>query len=153
MNKNSHSLRLSPADLRLDVSPGTRLQDVLFGQGVEFPCGGRGRCKGCRVKVLRGALSITAEEKNLLTSAELDAGWRLACRHSVAGDLELELAQWEMSVLGDDSSFAFTPREGLGVAIDLGTTTIAAQLLDLQTGNVLGVRTASTHRHVTVPIS
>jgi uncharacterized 2Fe-2S/4Fe-4S cluster protein (DUF4445 family) len=142
MTPPSHNLRLSPADLRLEVERGTRLQDVLFGQGVEFPCGGRGRCKGCRVKVLRGALNIAAEEKNLLTSAELDAGWRLACRHSVAGDLELELAQWEMSVLSDESKFAFQPREGLGVAIDLGTTTIAAQLLDLRTGNVLGVRTA-----------
>lgn len=137
-----HSLRLSPADLRLEVPAGTRLQDVLFGQGVEFPCGGRGRCKGCRVKVLRGALNIIAEETNLLTKAEVESGWRLACRHSLNGDLELELAQWEMSVLSDESQFAFTPREGLGVAIDLGTTTIAAQLLDLRTGNVLGVRTA-----------
>ncbi len=142
MTTPSHNLRLSPADLRLEVERGTRLQDVLFGQGVEFPCGGRGRCKGCRVKVLRGTLNITAEEKSLLTKAELDAGWRLACRHSLNGDLELELAQWEMSVLSDESKFAFQPREGLGVAIDLGTTTIAAQLLDLQTGNVLGVRTA-----------
>jgi len=142
MTTPRHSLRLSPADLRLDVGAGTRLQDVLFAQGVEFPCGGRGRCKGCRVKVLRGALKITAEEKNLLTRAELDAGWRLACRHAIAGDLELELAQWEMSVLGDESTFAFQPREGLGVAIDLGTTTIAAQLLDLRSGNVLGVQTA-----------
>jgi uncharacterized 2Fe-2S/4Fe-4S cluster protein (DUF4445 family) len=124
------------------VGAGARLQDVLFGQGVEFPCGGRGRCKGCRVKVLHGTLNITAEEKDLLTTAELDAGWRLACRHSLNGDLELELAQWEMSILSDESKFAFTPREGLGVAIDLGTTTIAAQLLDLRTGNVLGVRTA-----------
>ena len=142
MTPPSHMLQLSPADLRLDVPAGTRLQDVLFGQGVEFPCGGRGRCKGCRVKVLQGALNITAEEKNLLTKAELDAGWRLACRHSLNGDLELELAQWEMSILSDESKFAFTPREGLGVAIDLGTTTIAAQLLDLQSGNVLGVQTA-----------
>ena len=142
MTPPTHTLRLSPADLRMEVPAGTRLQDVLFEQGVEFPCGGRGRCKGCRVNVLRGALNVTAEEKNLLTSAELDAGWRLACRHSIAGELELELAQWEMSVLSDNSTFAFQPREGLGVAIDLGTTTIAAQLLDLQSGNVLGVQTA-----------
>jgi uncharacterized 2Fe-2S/4Fe-4S cluster protein (DUF4445 family) len=142
MNLNTHRLKLSPAGLELEVRAGTRLQDVLFGQGVEFPCGGRGRCKGCRVKVLRGELRITAEEKNLLTQSELDAGWRLACRHALNGDLELELAQWEMSVLSDESQFAFTPREGLGVAIDLGTTTIAAQLLDLRTGHVLGVQTA-----------
>ncbi len=142
MTSRPHTLRLSPADLRLEVPAGTRLQDVLFAQGVEFPCGGRGRCKGCRVKVLRGNLPADPEETHLLAQTERDAGWRLACRHSIAGDLELELAQWEMSVLGDDTAFAFTPGEGLGVAIDLGTTTIAAQLLDLQTGNVLGVQTA-----------
>lgn len=142
MSLMRHSLTLSPAGLKLDVSAGTRLQDVLFAQGVEFPCGGRGRCKGCRVKVLRGDLPIRAEEATLLTRAELDAGWRLSCRHALAGDLELELAQWEMPVLTEHASFAFTPGEGLGVAIDLGTTTLAAQLLDLRTGNVLGVQTA-----------
>jgi uncharacterized 2Fe-2S/4Fe-4S cluster protein (DUF4445 family) len=137
-----HTLTLSPAGLRLEVPSGTRLQDVLFAQGVEFPCGGHGRCKGCRVKALQGSLLVSDEESNLLTPAELVDGWRLACRHSVTADLELELAQWEMPVLGDHTPFGFTPRAGLGVAIDLGTTTLAGQLLDLETGNVLAVRTA-----------
>lgn len=142
MSLTHHRLTLSPAGLKLDVPAGTRLQEVLFAQGVEFPCGGRGRCKGCRVKVLRGELPIRAEEATLLTRAELDAGWRLACRHATNGDLALELAQWEMPVLTEHASFSFTPGDGLGVAIDLGTTTLAAQLLDLHTGNVLGVQTA-----------
>ena len=135
------TLKLSPAGLEIEVASGTRLQDVLFAQGVEFPCGGRGRCKGCRVKVLRGNLPVGVEEKNLLTPAEIEAGWRLSCRHGLAADLELELAQWEATILTDHTSFAFTPGEGLGIAIDLGTTTIAAQLLDLQTGAVLAVQT------------
>jgi uncharacterized 2Fe-2S/4Fe-4S cluster protein (DUF4445 family) len=142
MNADGHQLKLSPAGLEMFVPPGARLQDALFAHGVEFPCGGRGRCRGCRVKVLKGKLGICDEEKNLFTRAELAAGWRLACRHCVTGDLELELAQWEMSILTDQSAFAFTPREGLGIAIDLGTTTLAAQLLDLRTGNVLAVATA-----------
>jgi uncharacterized 2Fe-2S/4Fe-4S cluster protein (DUF4445 family) len=142
MTHTTHKLKLSPAERQLRVTTGTRLQDALFAQGVEFPCGGRGRCKGCRVKVLKGVLPVSDEEKNLLTKAELAEGWRLACRHAVAGDLELELAQWEMQVLSDQSAFAFTPREGLGMAIDLGTTTLAAQLLDLNTGNVLAGSTA-----------
>jgi uncharacterized 2Fe-2S/4Fe-4S cluster protein (DUF4445 family) len=136
------ALKLSPAGLELEVPPGARLQDVLFEQGVEFPCGGRGRCKGCRVKVLNGHLPAGFEEKNLLTAAELEGGWRLACRHSVSADLELELAQWEAAILSDQTAFAFTPRAGLGIAIDLGSTTIVAQLLDLRTGAVLAVQTA-----------
>ncbi len=142
MTPSTHTLELSPADLKLEAASGTQLQDVLFAQGVEFPCGGHGRCKGCRVKVLKGILPVGEEEKKMLTGAELAGGWRLACRHSIAGDLKLELAQWEMPILGDQSTFKFTPREGLGVAIDLGTTTIAAQLLDLRNGNVLAVGTA-----------
>jgi len=135
-------LDLTPAGLHLDVAPGTPLQEMLFAHGVEFPCGGRGRCRGCRVRVLGGSLPVTGEEERLLTPPELADGWRLACRHEIAGDLRLELAQWEMPVLGDASSFAFTPREGLGVAVDLGTTTLVAQLVDLQTGDVLAVRSA-----------
>ncbi len=34
-------------------------------------------------------------------------------------------------------------KSGLGIAIDLGTTTIAAQMIDLATGSVLGVETNS----------
>jgi len=142
MTPSTHTLELSPADLKLEVASGTQLQDVLFAQGVEFPCGGRGRCKGCRVKALKGILPVGKEEKKMLTGAELAGGWRLACRHSITGDLKLELAQWEMPILSDQSTFKFAPREGLGVAIDLGTTTIAAQLLDLKTGGVLSVVTA-----------
>ena len=35
-----------------------------------------------------------------------------------------------------------TPRDGLGIAIDLGSTTLVAQLVDRSSGQVLGVRTA-----------
>jgi uncharacterized 2Fe-2S/4Fe-4S cluster protein (DUF4445 family) len=136
------TLTLSPAGRRIAVTEGSSLQDALFAQGVEFPCGGHGRCKGCRVRVLTGCLEPTADDIAAFSPDELAAGWRLACRHAVSGDLELELAQWEMAVLTDESAFAFTPHTGLGIAIDLGTTTIAAQLLDLETGNVLAVKTA-----------
>jgi uncharacterized 2Fe-2S/4Fe-4S cluster protein (DUF4445 family) len=135
-------LELLPLGKVLRVKRGTPLQDVLFAHGVEFPCGGRGRCKGCKIKVLAGTLPVTEEERAKLSGAELAAGWRLACRGQAESDLKIELAQWEAAILTDDSMFAFTPREGLGIAIDLGTTTIVAQLIDLQTGHVLAVRAA-----------
>ena len=135
-------LELLPLGKVLRVKRGTPLQDVLFAHGVEFPCGGRGRCKGCRIKVLAGTLPITEADTQKLTGAELAEGWRLACRGQVESDLKIELAQWEAAILTDESAFAFVPREGLGIAVDLGTTTIVAQLLDLQTGHVLAVRTA-----------
>jgi uncharacterized 2Fe-2S/4Fe-4S cluster protein (DUF4445 family) len=94
------------------------------------------------VKVVDGSMPTTEVDRQRLAPKELAEGWRLACRARVSGDLKLELAQWESTILSDDSVFPFAPKEGLGIAIDLGTTTIVAQLLDLWTGRVLGVRTA-----------
>jgi uncharacterized 2Fe-2S/4Fe-4S cluster protein (DUF4445 family) len=136
------TITLAPMGLRLEAAAGTPLRDVLFGAGVEFPCGGRGRCKGCRVRVVDGEMISSADDRAAFSETELRNGWRLACRHAAGGDVTLELAQWEMAVLGDAEDFVFTPHAGLGIAVDLGTTTIAAQLLDLTTGQVLAAKTA-----------
>jgi len=48
-----------------------------------------------------------------------------------------------MNILADSSPvLSGCRRAGLGIAIDLGTTTIATQLINLSTGEILGVRTA-----------
>ena len=135
-------ITLQPLGRTLEVERGAPFRDVLFSYGVEFPCGGHGRCKGCRVRVLGGSLPPTGEERRILPANDIAAGWRLACRRSADSDVVLEIAQWEMAILSDESAFEFTPGEGLGIAVDLGTTTLVAQLLDLKTGGVLGVETA-----------
>lgn len=133
---------LLPMGARIEVPRGTSLQDALFPQGVEFPCGGHGRCRGCKVKVVQGNAPISAEQARLLSPAELAAGWRLACLLTAENDMTLEIAQWEAAILADDTPLSATPREGLGVAVDLGTTTLAAQLVDLATSHVLAIVTA-----------
>ena len=135
-------IRLEPLGETVEVAPGAPLRDALFAFGVEFPCGGRGRCRRCRVRVVEGELPVTTADRDLLTAAELAHGWRLACHARAAAAVTLEIAQMDAAILADDSAFEFTPREGLGIAVDLGTTTLVAQLLDLRSGRVLGVRTA-----------
>ena len=135
-------IQLQPLGATIEMERGASLHDALFTHGVEFPCGGKGRCKGCRVRVIGGALSITPEDGKMLSPEQLAAGWRLACRSRAESDLILELAQWDVPILADNTPFEFVPREGLGVAVDVGTTTLVAQLLDLETGHVLAVRTA-----------
>ena len=134
-------IRVEPLGEAQEVARGTPLQEVLFAYGVEFPCGGRGRCRRCRVRVLEGALPVSPDEERMLSAGELADGWRLACRARAETDLTLEIAQWDVPVLVDETAFEFTPGVGLGIAVDLGTTTLVAQLLDLATGRVLGVRT------------
>ena len=140
--KSTHRILLQPTHESLDATPGTPLRDLLFEHGVEFPCGGRGRCRGCRIRLLHGTASPNAIEREILSPNEIAQGWRLACQCVPESDSTIELRQWDSAILVDDSRFDFQPRQGIGVAIDLGTTTLVAQLLDLQTGNVLAVKTA-----------
>jgi uncharacterized 2Fe-2S/4Fe-4S cluster protein (DUF4445 family) len=133
---------LVPLGVRLELEAGASLEAALAPHGVEFPCGAAGRCRGCRVRVLQGDLAVTPEMRAAFTPAELTAGWRLACRARVESPITLEVAQWETPVLSDDAALPFEPADGIGIAIDLGATTLAAQSVDLATGAVIGVETA-----------
>jgi uncharacterized 2Fe-2S/4Fe-4S cluster protein (DUF4445 family) len=92
--------------------------------------------------VLEGSVSVNDAQRERLNAEELANGWRLACQCALEDDLVIELRQWDAAILVDETPFAFPPRPGLGVAVDLGTTTLVTQLLDLETGNVLAVRSA-----------
>jgi uncharacterized 2Fe-2S/4Fe-4S cluster protein (DUF4445 family) len=124
------------------MPPGSSLADHLFSRGIEFPCGGRGRCRGCRIRLIEGKLEETPSDELLLTPQERQDGWRMACQAKPAGDISIELRQWSALILADDTPFKFEPQTGYGIAVDLGTTTIAAQLLDLSNARVLGTETA-----------
>jgi uncharacterized 2Fe-2S/4Fe-4S cluster protein (DUF4445 family) len=134
-------IELVPLGAVLEVDRGTALENVLMTRGMEFPCGGLGTCGGCRVQVLEGRIDATPEDEAALSREELSDGWRLGCRVRAVSPLKLKVEQWTMPVLTDDTQLAKTRRTGLVVAIDLGTTTVVAQLLDLSTGKLLGLRT------------
>ena len=139
---NKVRITLLPLNQSFEVAKESQLHDILFNYGVEFPCGGHARCRGCRVRIKEGHLHITDSQRNILDEKELNKGWRLACEGRVQDDLIIELDQWKSDVLSDDSDFQFSPMHGFGVAIDLGTTTLAAQLVNRETGEVLAVETA-----------
>jgi uncharacterized 2Fe-2S/4Fe-4S cluster protein (DUF4445 family) len=135
-------IRIEPRGLVLEVPRGAELADPLAAEGVELPCGGRGECGGCRVRVLEGELAASDEDRDLLGPERVAAGWRLACRCRADGDATIEVEEWRHPILADETPFAFAPRDGAGIAVDVGTTTLVAQLVDLRTGAVLGVGTA-----------
>jgi uncharacterized 2Fe-2S/4Fe-4S cluster protein (DUF4445 family) len=135
------SIKLHPLGKELSVARGSSLIDVLHEFGVEFPCGGRGDCGQCKVKILRGELPLDKVHSGRLQELGLPGEWRLACMSRVYGDLVLEVGQYEAMIQADESLFPFEPGEGYGVAVDLGTTTLVAQLMDLASAKVLAVET------------
>ncbi len=141
MNAETVRIQLEPLSVAVEVPRGAPLQSALSQHGFEFPCGGTGLCGGCAFRVISGSLQVTDQDRSVFTDAELDAGWRLACPARAEMPLVLECGQWHMDILTDNSGLTGAGKSGLGVAIDLGTTTIAAQMIDLATGDVLSVET------------
>ena len=141
MNPDTVKIRLEPLAVEVLVPRGAELIGSLAEHGVEFPCGGTGACGGCSVRVLTGSLAISPADREVFTSEQLKSGWRLACQSRANEPLILECEQWQMTVLADTSAPIARGKHGLGIAVDLGTTTIAVQLLDLKSGKVLGVET------------
>jgi len=117
------------------------LRDLLFERGVEFPCAGVSQCGGCKVRLLSGEIPVSDPMRDVLTPAEIAAGWRLGCMAEAAGPVELEIAQWSIAVLDDRATVPFEPADGLGAVVDLGTTTLVAQIIDRRTGSVVKVET------------
>ena len=136
-----HTISLHPLGKELKVNDQTPLIDVLHEFGVEFPCGGKGTCGKCRVRLLDGDLKISEDHQKKIESLRLPEDWRLACYSRCTQDITLEIEQFKHLILADETEFKFTPRKGFAIAVDLGTTTIVTQLIDLSTAQVLAVET------------
>jgi len=136
-----HTIRLHPIGKELKVNNATPLIDVLHEFGVEFPCGGKGTCGKCKVRLLDGEIGITETHQHKLEQLGLSPDWRLSCFSLCTNDITLEIEQYNHLILADETEFDFSPREGFGIAVDLGTTTIVAQLVDLSSAKVLAVET------------
>ncbi len=121
---------------------------------TEQPCGARAACGKCRVQVTAGAAAVTSADARLLTSAEIADGWRLGCQLTLEGDTTLTLPERTRSTaaksFGGDSILevpiepTFPVRgagkqvERYGVAVDIGSTSLAAALVRLDDGRVVG---------------
>ncbi|MDO5135832.1 MAG: ASKHA domain-containing protein [Eubacteriales bacterium] len=124
---------------------GESLMDALLDAGVflEHACNGAGVCGKCKVKTYRGDFSrMTTTEREMLSREEIEKGIRLACMTKVEGDGEIDVLQKERPyrILTKEYVPPFqrdAVSEGWGIAADIGTTTVAAALTDLQTGEVL----------------
>lgn len=129
---------------------------------IDAPCGGRGECGRCRIKFLSDAPEPTVKEKKKLNADELAQGIRLACqtaenaRHRAV--LCGELSEYCRKT-GEESDFAAVcydkdndweenDEQKFAVALDIGTTTLAMRLIDLQSGKGIKTITAMNHQRI-----
>jgi uncharacterized 2Fe-2S/4Fe-4S cluster protein (DUF4445 family) len=108
-------LTVFPTGQRIEVPHPAPLTDVLRSANlyIDVPCGGMGKCGKCTVLI--------------------DGEPALACRTTVDRDMTVTLPQRKDIHVLTDGIDAGTPRRkqnGYLIALDIGTTTVAAFLLD-----------------------
>jgi uncharacterized 2Fe-2S/4Fe-4S cluster protein (DUF4445 family) len=141
-------VRFEPEGVEVDVRPGATIHEAAAEAGVllEAPCGGLGRCGSCRVRGAGGLRSPGATESAALSGADLGAGTRLSCMARVDGPEAVTVWRavprpgptWTARSAAEGGQ----RRESLGIAVDLGTTTLAASLYDLSDGRLLETASA-----------
>ena len=148
----------------LDISSAhakTPLTTVLaeIGKSLNMRCGGRGLCQGCRVRVQRGSLWHLAENRVVTATAETEIA---SCQYAALPGEGAVIAVPTTSQLGHTAQIAddfktcvpvaraplFAP-PAVAAAIDIGTTTVAVLLADVETGNILS-RASALNRQVTM---
>ncbi|MDR0397439.1 MAG: ASKHA domain-containing protein [Oscillospiraceae bacterium] len=128
-------------------APPRRLLELLRGSGVPVnaPCGGMARCNQCKVNVTGELSEPDGEESALIPPG---GGIRFACRARALGDVTViadGARDRAASIQIDGVTPPFTISNGLsgvGAAVDIGTTTIAAYLYDMSDGARLGAASA-----------
>lgn len=127
--------------------PGHTLLDAAqaAGVGLASVCGGGGTCAECRIRLVSGSLSApTLVEQAVLGETDLAAGWRLACQAEACTDVVLHIppetltAAQRLQTEGLETAIPPDPAiwvpGAYGLAVDVGTTKLAAYLVDLESG-------------------
>lgn len=112
---------------------------------IDAACNGLGVCGKCKIKL--ESTDVSTSERKLLGEENIKSGYRLACMHSIDEvDKEFILKSFESEKKPDSIVLteSFTPKiihtniqEKYGIAIDIGTTTVAMELIDLNNAKII----------------
>lgn len=131
---------------------GQTLYELLLQEGMQLsaPCAGKGCCRACRVKVLKGSLPPSLKDREVFSDTEIQDGWRLACQAYLQEDCTVLVPEERFTVLtgcgeknpADEnntlSAKKADPKKSVyKIGIDLGTTTIVYELYDVCTNETI----------------
>ena len=125
-----HTVTVLPHNFIFSVPHGANLLTVLTQNGFFIPaaCGGRGSCGKCAVKCRMADAEGYQTVRSCHTSVTADL--------TVLLDVDSESGLWKVSSLSSCAS------RKAGVILDIGTTTLAACLVDKATGETLAKASA-----------
>ncbi len=112
------------------ANDGDLLSDVIMQSGgrVSHPCGGKGICKKCLVKV--------------------NGKDELSCRYAIRSDITVTFDE-EDAIISETGADATSEKtEKLCLALDIGTTTLVLALVSADSGNIIRATTKNNPQRV-----
>ena len=166
--KNYHCKMRNVSDVPVKVKDGKKtyslmvkekesILDALMAVESSYTsvCGGTGKCDKCKIRIIEGSLPITSFDERCFSKDKLETGLRLACKAYPTEPLTIELnfkGEADFMVVTDYAKSAepvkikTDSKDVYGIAVDIGTTTIAIQLLNLQSGENILTHTTINHQ-------
>lgn len=125
-----------------EVDNNSNLLDILNTNHIFLNnmCNGKGSCGKCKIQILNDTYSINEYDKKFFNDEQLQNGFRLACKLNIIKDLEIKLFDCNKEIqsiskynLLDDLEVLNNKycKDDYGIAIDIGTTTISFELVNL----------------------
>lgn len=154
MSERQIKVTFQPQDRVVYVLPGTKIIEAaaIAGIIINTPCGAAGVCGKCRIKIISPQSKPAEADRKIFSDGELKEGRRLACQTQIFEDAVIEvpkeslLSGVEKIVIESDILRTIVPDKRqmkgdkyFGVAVDVGTTTLAASLVSLKNGNEIAV--------------
>lgn len=90
----THRITFQPSGRRISCETGRTVLYAAHNAGIPLraECGGKGLCGKCKIKISQHT-EYTKEDKEFLTPAELEEGYRLACKVSVTENMTVEIPE------------------------------------------------------------
>ena len=131
-----YSVTLIPGNQTGSFPKGTLLLDALLDMGVniETPCGGKGVCGKCQIKIKGDLSGTTAAEQKVLKNENRS---RLACQARLAGDARVFID--ENRLISRKTYPEVNPDDRFAVAVDVGTTSVNLSLVSLPQGDAFNL--------------
>lgn len=132
-----------PAQTSVSFLAGHSLLEVAQAKGiaVNAPCGGRGSCGKCLVRVVTGSAPPSADDKAILSDGMLRDGLRLSCKMrpktAVTVEVQSRFDLRAAPALTKLSAGDELP-ETVDMAVDLGSTSVQLRTIDARTGALTG---------------
>jgi len=121
---------------------GHSLLEIAHAKGIAInaPCGGRGSCGKCLVRVLSGNAPPTENDRAILSDGMLREGLRLSCCLRPRTPVTVEVqSRFDLRAL--PAVTRVSSRElphVVDAAVDLGSTSVQLRTIDVETGEVIG---------------